>query len=124
MPIVPYWFLPTNGDSRTDLRLGNAVGAQGSRVSEDGEDRAPDISYLGQIAQGAERLGFQAALTASTSSSSPVTPTWRRRTASERAYYPCCVAAACWPSPEASACASRTGSSDRMILSSRGLSST
>ena len=29
MGIVLHWFLPTNGDSRTDLSLGNAVGAAG-----------------------------------------------------------------------------------------------
>jgi len=33
MGIVAHWFLPTNGDSRTDLSLGNAVGAAGSRVT-------------------------------------------------------------------------------------------
>ncbi len=26
MGVVLHWFLPTNGDSRTDLSLGNAVG--------------------------------------------------------------------------------------------------
>ena len=25
MPIIPHWFPPTNGDSRSDLSLGNAV---------------------------------------------------------------------------------------------------
>jgi len=67
MPIVPHWFLPTNGDSRTDLSLGNAVGAEGSRVDQDGEHRAPDVAYIGQIAQSAERLGFKAALTPTSS---------------------------------------------------------
>jgi alkanesulfonate monooxygenase len=67
MPIVPHWFLPTNGDSRTDLSLGNAVGAEGSRVHQDGEHRAPDIGYIGQIASAAERLGFEAALTPTSS---------------------------------------------------------
>ena len=32
MGVVLHWFLPTNGDSRTDLSLGNAVGAAGSRA--------------------------------------------------------------------------------------------
>jgi len=36
MGVVLHWFLPTNGDSRTDLSLGNAVGAAGSRVREGG----------------------------------------------------------------------------------------
>jgi alkanesulfonate monooxygenase len=67
MPITPHWFLPTNGDSRSDLSLGNAVGAQGSRVLNDGVERAPDIGYIGQIAQAAERLGFAAALTPTSS---------------------------------------------------------
>jgi alkanesulfonate monooxygenase len=54
MGVVPHWFLPTNGDSRTDLSLGNAVGAAGSRVTgnvEGREERAPDVGYIGQIAR-------------------------------------------------------------------------
>jgi alkanesulfonate monooxygenase len=66
-PISVHWFLPTNGDSRSDLSLGNAVGMRGSRAhGEDGE-RRPDIAYLGQIAQAAERLGFEGALTPTSS---------------------------------------------------------
>src|SRR5580692_12454406 len=57
MGIVAHWFLPTNGDSRTDLSLGNAVGAE----------RAPDIGYIGQIARSAEQLGFAGALTPTSS---------------------------------------------------------
>ncbi|MGO9955107.1 MAG: LLM class flavin-dependent oxidoreductase [Solirubrobacteraceae bacterium] len=67
MPIVLHWFLPTNGDSRTDLSLGNAVGAAGSRVTDNGAERAPDIGYIGQIARSAEQLGFEAALTPTSS---------------------------------------------------------
>ena len=67
MPIVPHWFLPTNGDSRTDLSLGNAVGVEGTRVHRDGGHRAPDVDYIGQIASAAERLGFHAALTPTSS---------------------------------------------------------
>ena len=63
MGIVVHWFLPTNGDSRTDLSLGNAVGVAGSRVAEGGTERAPDIGYIGQIARSAEQLGFAGALT-------------------------------------------------------------
>jgi alkanesulfonate monooxygenase len=63
MPVTLHWFLPTNGDSRSDLSLGNAVGVEGSRVLGDTGDRAPDIGYIGQIARSAEQLGFQAALT-------------------------------------------------------------
>ena len=68
MGIVLHWFLPTNGDSRADLSLGNAVGAAGSRVVEDGgTERAPDIGYIGQIARSAEQLGFHGALTPTSS---------------------------------------------------------
>jgi alkanesulfonate monooxygenase len=65
--IIPHWFLPTNGDSRSDLSLGNAVGVAGSRVTEPGVERAPDIAYMGQIARSAEQLGFRAALTPTSS---------------------------------------------------------
>jgi alkanesulfonate monooxygenase len=64
---VMHWFLPTNGDSRSDLSLGNAVGAEGSRVTETGTERAPDVGYIGQIARSAEQLGFDAALTPTSS---------------------------------------------------------
>ena len=67
MGIVAHWFLPTNGDSRTDLSLGNAVGAAGSRVTVGGTERAPDIGYIGQIARSAEQLGFAGALTPTSS---------------------------------------------------------
>jgi alkanesulfonate monooxygenase len=67
MPVNLHWFLPTNGDSRSDLSLGNAVGVRGSRIGDPGSDRAPDIGYLGQIARSAEQLGFDAALTPTSS---------------------------------------------------------
>src|SRR3984957_20248215 len=68
MGVTLHWFLPTNGDSRTDLSLGNAVGVAGSRVAEDGgTERAPDIGYIGQIARSAEQLGFAGALTPTSS---------------------------------------------------------
>ncbi len=67
MGVVLHWFLPTNGDSRTDLSLGNAVGAAGSRVTEGGTERAPTVGYLGQIARSAEQLGFTGALTPTSS---------------------------------------------------------
>ncbi|HWG64584.1 MAG TPA: LLM class flavin-dependent oxidoreductase [Streptosporangiaceae bacterium] len=67
MGVVLHWFLPTNGDSRGDLSLGNAVGAAGSRVVQGGSDRAPDIRYIGQIARSAEQLGFTGALTPTSS---------------------------------------------------------
>jgi alkanesulfonate monooxygenase len=68
LPVVLHWFLPTNGDSRADLSLGNAVGVSGSRVTDTGGvERAPDIGYIGQIARSAEQLGFRAALTPTSS---------------------------------------------------------
>jgi alkanesulfonate monooxygenase len=68
MTVVPHWFLPTNGDSRSDLSLGNAVGVEGSRVNASGGvERAPDIGYIGQIARSAEQLGFTGALTPTSS---------------------------------------------------------
>ena len=50
MAITLHWFLPTNGDSRTDLSLGNAVGGAGSRADAFGADRAPDLDYLSLVA--------------------------------------------------------------------------
>jgi alkanesulfonate monooxygenase len=68
MPVRLHWFLPTNGDSRTDLSLGNAVGAHGSRIDSSGaDDRRPDLGYIGQVARAAEQLGFEAALTPTSS---------------------------------------------------------
>ena len=67
MTLTLHWFLPTNGDSRSDLSLGNAVGAAGSRVRDGSGERAPDIGYIGQIARSAEQLGFDAALTPTSS---------------------------------------------------------
>jgi len=68
MAVRLHWFLPTNGDSRTDLSLGNAVGAHGSRI-EDRPDaaRVGDIGYMSQVARAAEQLGFEAALTPTSS---------------------------------------------------------
>ncbi|HTU83981.1 MAG TPA: LLM class flavin-dependent oxidoreductase [Solirubrobacteraceae bacterium] len=67
MSAAVHWFLPTNGDSRSDLSLGNAVGVRGSRANEDGTSREPGIAYIGQVARSAEQLGFRAALTPTSS---------------------------------------------------------
>jgi alkanesulfonate monooxygenase len=67
MTVSLHWFLPTNGDSRADLSLGNAVGVAGSRAHDRLGERAPDIDYMGQIARSAEQLGFDAALTPTSS---------------------------------------------------------
>jgi alkanesulfonate monooxygenase len=67
MAITLHWFLPTNGDSRTDLSLGNAVGGAGSRADAFGADRAPDLDYRSLVAGAAEKLGFTGALTPTSS---------------------------------------------------------
>jgi alkanesulfonate monooxygenase len=67
MSVKLHWFLPPNGDSRSDLSLGNAVGVAGSRAREGGGERVPDVGYIGQIARSAEQLGFDAALTPTSS---------------------------------------------------------
>jgi alkanesulfonate monooxygenase len=67
MSVTLHWFLPTNGDSRSDLSLGNAVGAAGSRVLRGSDERGPEVGYMGLIAGAAERLGFAAALTPTSS---------------------------------------------------------
>jgi alkanesulfonate monooxygenase len=67
MTLAMHWFLPTNGDSRSDLSLGNAVGLEGGRVDASSGERAPTIGYMGQIARSAEQLGFDAALTPTSS---------------------------------------------------------
>ena len=67
MAVTLHWFLPTNGDSRSDLSLGNAVGGAGSRADAFGADRAPDIDYLSLVAGAAEKLGFTGALTPTSS---------------------------------------------------------
>jgi alkanesulfonate monooxygenase len=68
MTVHLHWFLPTNGDSRTDLSLGNAVGAHGARINaSNADDRKPDLGYIAQVARSAEQLGFEAALTPTSS---------------------------------------------------------
>ena len=46
--IIPFWFIPTHGDGRY---LGSPDGA-----------RPTDFSYLAQVGQAADRLGFHGAL--------------------------------------------------------------
>src|SRR6204780_5924111 len=53
-----HWFLPTNGDGRDIVGGGHGV-ATGTA----GTIRPASIAYLGQIARGAEQLGFEGALT-------------------------------------------------------------
>jgi alkanesulfonate monooxygenase len=68
MPVRLHWFLPTNGDSHTDLSLGNAVGAHGARIDDAATNaRKGDLAYMSQVARAAESLGFEAALTPTSS---------------------------------------------------------
>jgi alkanesulfonate monooxygenase len=68
MPVRLHWFLPTNGDSHTDLSLGNAVGAHGARIDDAATNaRKGDLTYMSQVARAAEALGFEAALTPTSS---------------------------------------------------------
>ncbi len=53
-----HWFLPTNGDGRDIVGGGHGV-ATGAA----GPIRPATLQYLGQIARGAEQLGFEGALT-------------------------------------------------------------
>ena len=62
MAVKLHWFLPTTGDSRSDLSHGDAVGAAPGRGRRAGQRRA-DLAYLGQVARAAEQSGFEAALT-------------------------------------------------------------
>jgi alkanesulfonate monooxygenase len=62
MAITLHWFLPTTGDSRSDLSKGNAVGAHKQLDFGGSSERRPDIGYIGQIARSAEQLGFAGAL--------------------------------------------------------------
>ncbi len=67
MPVTVHWFLPTTGDSRTDLSKGNAVGASRHVDQSGAQERLPTVGYIGQIARSAEQLGFDAALTPTSS---------------------------------------------------------
>lgn len=67
MAIVLHWFLPTAGDSHVNVGLGGATGVTGLRADDERGERPPDIGYLAQIAQAAERHGFVGALTPASS---------------------------------------------------------
>ncbi|MFD8500355.1 LLM class flavin-dependent oxidoreductase [Amycolatopsis sp. NPDC059657] len=58
MGITLHWFLPTSGDGRTIVERFHASKSQGPSAQRD-----PDIGYLTQVAQAAERLGFTGVLT-------------------------------------------------------------
>lgn len=52
MSLKLHWFLPTSGDSRTVTPFG-----------PDGHFRPPTLDYIAQVAQAADRLGFEGVLT-------------------------------------------------------------
>ncbi len=58
MPAKFFWFLPTNGDSRS------IVGASPSSHHTIPEGyRAPSRRYLAEVARAADRLGYEGVLT-------------------------------------------------------------
>src|SRR5690606_33303428 len=57
-----HWFLPTSGDGRAIIGGGRGL-QRGHGRPDDVPYRPPSIDYLGQVAQAAERLGFEAVLT-------------------------------------------------------------
>ncbi len=63
MAVKLHWFLPTSGDGRTLLGAMRVV-LRHHPVAEDGPgDRPASLHYLRQVAQAAERAGFDAVLT-------------------------------------------------------------
>jgi alkanesulfonate monooxygenase len=58
MSVKLHWFLPTSGDGRTIVERFHANKSPGPTAQRD-----PDIDYLAQVAQAAERMGFEGVLT-------------------------------------------------------------
>lgn len=66
MSLHLHWFLPTSGDSRSEVSFGDAVSAVSGTpdgTGAPGSRREPTLSYLGQIARSAEQQGAEAVLT-------------------------------------------------------------
>jgi len=67
MTLKLHWFLPTTGDGRTLVGGGHSVpkgiGVPAGHEGSAARFRPPTIDYLGQIAQTAELMGFEAVLT-------------------------------------------------------------
>jgi alkanesulfonate monooxygenase len=61
MPVTLHWFLPTTGDSRSDISHGDAVGRRPGEETD--HQRVADLDYLGGVARAAEAQGFEGALT-------------------------------------------------------------
>lgn len=57
MSVTLHWFLPNHGDGRSIVDRPHSSSA-GARTP-----REPDIDYLAQVAQAADRLGFTGMLT-------------------------------------------------------------
>ncbi len=67
MAVRLHWFLPTNGDSRTNPSFGSAIGARDGRGQAGATERKGDLAYMAQVARAAEAMGFEAALTPTSS---------------------------------------------------------
>ena len=67
MTLKLHWFLPTTGDGRTLVGGGHSVpkgiGLPAGHAGSADRFRPPTLDYLGQIAQTAELMGFEAVLT-------------------------------------------------------------
>lgn len=67
MTLKLHWFLPTTGDGRTLVGGGHSVpkgiGVPAGHEGSADRFRPPTLDYLGQIAQTAELMGFEAVLT-------------------------------------------------------------
>ena len=59
VPAKFFWFLPTNGDSRSIVGASHASAHHTTPAGY----REPSLRYLGEIARAAERLGFEGVLT-------------------------------------------------------------
>jgi alkanesulfonate monooxygenase len=60
MGVRLHWFLPTNGDSRTNPSFGSAIGARDGRGQAGATERKGDLAYMSQVARAAEAMGFEA----------------------------------------------------------------
>ncbi|HTI74012.1 MAG TPA: LLM class flavin-dependent oxidoreductase, partial [Mycobacterium sp.] len=59
MPAKFFWFLPTNGDSRSIVGASHAS----SHHTLPANYRAPSRRYLAEVARAADRLGYEGVLT-------------------------------------------------------------
>jgi len=63
MALEIHWFLPTSGDSRTDVGTGHQAVLEVNDGAGSTPGRKPDIRYLNQISTAADSFGFGAVLT-------------------------------------------------------------